>query len=400
MEPVVLARASHIVKLHPAWEDWHLGNIAPAGPELIYSHAVELQDDKGFSYGVMGGTDINDPFAMHSTYQALILPKGGYLSSIKLWVRAQTGNFDVVVQVQAATGAAGSMEPTGPILATSNPILNSALNRVDGSLQEFIFSGANQINLQAGQPYAFIFTYAGAVYPPQGEWIYIGLQWVGSLPNNIGFYQGGWSADNGGTATMYLYTGPPPPPAPPATLLDSWDPSNQNDISSYQIGSGSNSNWPVGVGQAFTASQSGKLSSVKFSLKRYGNPTFDLVAQLYAASGAFPMAGAVGPPLAVSAPINAATISDTAAQGDVAAMYEFLFSGANQFQVVSGTNYVIMVWANAAYSAVDKIGVGVDFDFGGDPNPGHGGNYSGLNVVSGPAIDDLADTIFELYVIP
>lgn len=207
MTPVVHARAAFVTLMHPAWDYVNRDVVgAPAGPALIYSHAVELQDDKGFSYGVMGADGgESDPFAMSSCFQALVLPKGGKLSSVKFWVRAQSGNFDVLVNVYAAAGNAGVMTPTGPILATSETIPNASLDRVDGSLQEFLFTGANQIDLQAGQLFAFVFAHAGASYPPNGEWIYCGIHWVPTLPNNAGFSQNGWNPDEGGTFTLYIY---------------------------------------------------------------------------------------------------------------------------------------------------------------------------------------------------
>jgi hypothetical protein len=212
VELVTHARGGYVSQLAPEW-DWVNRGVdpepeVPAGPVLIYSWPVENQDDKGFSYGIMGADEGEaDGFAMSSSFQALILAQGGKLASLKLWVRAQTGNFDVLVNVYAATGAASAMTPTGPILATSDPILNSALDRVDGSLQEFLFNGANQIDLQAGQPYAFVFTYVGA-FPPTGEWIYFGCNWAATPPNNGGYHQGGWQCDDGCTFTAYLYATP------------------------------------------------------------------------------------------------------------------------------------------------------------------------------------------------
>jgi hypothetical protein len=178
-------------------------------PQLIYSWPVEKQDDAGFSYGVTGSDDGETDFmSMSSAFQALVLTQGGKLSSVKLWVRAQSGNFDVLVNVYAATGAPSAMKPTGAILATSEAIPNASLDRVDGSMQEFVFAGANQIDLQAGQLIALVFTYAGA-YPPTGEYIYFGCNWAETPPNNGGYNQGGsFSVDEGCTFTLYLYATP------------------------------------------------------------------------------------------------------------------------------------------------------------------------------------------------
>jgi hypothetical protein len=177
----------------------------PSAPSLIYSWPVENQDDKGFSYGVMGNDSLT--MAMGGAFQALALQQGGKLSSVKLWVRAQTGNFDCLVNVYAASGAPGLVLPTGPILATSEVIPAAVLSvdRIDGAMQEFVFDGANQIDLVAGQVYAFVFTYAGTVAPPNGEFTYVGLNWVPTLPNNVGYIQNGWNNDDYGTLTFYLY---------------------------------------------------------------------------------------------------------------------------------------------------------------------------------------------------
>lgn len=211
MEPVILARGCAIVKLHPAWEDWHLGNVvppAPPEPELISSHPVELQDDIGNSYGVMGSdSGAGDPFAMAGAFQVVQLTQGGKLSSIKLWLKPKTPRptCDFIVNVYAAAGNAGVMVPTGPILATSDPIHAAALNDA-GQLHEFIFSDANQIALQAGF-YAFVFTFLGT-YPVSGEYCYCGMHWVQTLPVNCGYVQGGWNPDDYGTLTYYLYAIP------------------------------------------------------------------------------------------------------------------------------------------------------------------------------------------------
>lgn len=176
---------------------------APAAPQLIYSWPLENQDDPGQSYGIMGGSSPTDPMAMTSTYQALVLPTGGKLASLQLWVKPRGALCDMVVQLYAATGAASAMQPTGPVLATSDVLPNASLV-AGGSMQEFVFSGAQQYDLQAGQPYAFVFTYVGA-YPAIGEYVYLGMNWQPTPPNNVGFWQNEWNVDDYGTLTFYLY---------------------------------------------------------------------------------------------------------------------------------------------------------------------------------------------------
>lgn len=201
---------------------------------------------------------------------------------------------------------------------------------------------------------------------------------------------------SGAIMRTQIYPWEPADEANIATLADSWSVDNQNDSGSYQIAGGSMADFTTGAGQAFT-SQGGKLASAKFSLRKFGSPTFNLFARLYAATGAFPAAVLTGAPLAQSDSIPAASIAT--ATDLVGVLYEFMFS--DQFEMLAGTKYVIAACGDAsAYDSVNKIGVGVDFDFGGDPNPGHYGNYCGVHVNSGASLDDLADCIFYIYTLP
>ena len=132
--PIDIYKSGWSARLSPLWPwDWDNRDNSPPvppGPHEIYSWPVENQDDKGFSYGVMGGDSPADPFAMISTYQGLVLPQGGKLTSVKLWVRNQSAGagYNVCVQVSAAAGAPGVIKPTGAILATSEVIASATLN--------------------------------------------------------------------------------------------------------------------------------------------------------------------------------------------------------------------------------------------------------------------------------
>jgi hypothetical protein len=152
--------------------------------------------------GHAGGA--TDPMAMTATYQALVFPASGKLYSIALFVNPKGATCDLKVEVYAAAGAPGAMKPTGAILATSDVVPMSSINPL-GGMQEFFFSGANKIDLQAGQLYAFVFTYSGQ-FPGQGQYVYLGMGWIQTLPNNCGFHQNGWQNDDYGTITFYIYT--------------------------------------------------------------------------------------------------------------------------------------------------------------------------------------------------
>lgn len=199
MKDIVLIHGGGLARVATFFEETE----EVGGAQLIYSWPIENQDDE-HSYGIMGQDGgANDPMAMPATFQALQLTQGGKLASIKLFLNVNGGALcDVIVEVRAAAGAAGAMLPTGPALATSDVILNAEI--AQQALNEFVFSGANQIDLQAGQLYAFVFTYSGT-FPVGGQQIYLGMNWVPTLPNNVGFTQGGWQSDDYGTLTLYLY---------------------------------------------------------------------------------------------------------------------------------------------------------------------------------------------------
>ena len=123
-------------------------------------------------------------------------------------------------------------------------------------------------------------------------------------------------------------------------LVDSWAAANQNDIHSYEFGGTTDVFLNRTNGQVFT-SQGGNLGSAKFSLLRVGTPTGSVVASLYAAIGSYPNAKGVDPPLATSDPVDPATISTVG--GDlIPALYQFFFTGANQYAMTNGTKYVIV----------------------------------------------------------
>lgn len=185
----------------------HIGYVQPAGsgpqpPRLIASWPIENQDDD-HSYGIMGrASGPSDPMAMGGAFQTVHMAEDAKLASIKLFVNLVGALCDFKVEVYAAGGVVGAILPTGPVLATSDVIPNAAI--LQQQMNEFVFSGANQIDLQAGQVYAFFFTYNGA-FPSDSENVYVGMNWVAAPPDNCGYEQTGWNQDSEGVVTYYLY---------------------------------------------------------------------------------------------------------------------------------------------------------------------------------------------------
>jgi hypothetical protein len=87
------------------------------------------------------------------------------------------------------------------------------------------------------------------------------------------------------------------------------------------------------IAQTFRANNTGKLLKGSFGLKRTGTRSATLYLQLYAAAGNIP----TGSVLATSDSINWNDVPTSAA------LVDFTFTGAQQYQVVLGSDYAIVV---------------------------------------------------------
>lgn len=120
-----------------------------------------------------------------------------------------------------------------------------------------------------------------------------------------------------------------------------------------------------GIGQSFTASFSGNLTSVDFCGAKFGSPTGNVTAELYTHSGTYGTSSVgTGAALATSDTIDVSTLSTSAST------ITFTFSGGNQYALVSGTRYVI-----AFRYTGGALGTSVKIQFD-SSSPGHGGNGS------------------------
>lgn len=163
-----------------------------------------------------------------------------------------------------------------------------------------------------------------------------------------------------------------------ATLFDSYSESNVDSY--YNIHSANNN----AIGQAFNAGASKKLGSCKFFLKKTGSPD-NVTAKIYAVTGTFgSTAKPTGEALATS-DVRAGTGLTTGGQ-----LEEFVFSGANQIDLTSGTKYVI-VCEHTGGNSSNFISIGVDVS-----DSSHGGNLS-YYYASSPWTAYTNDAAFYVY---
>jgi len=152
-----------------------------------------------------------------------------------------------------------------------------------------------------------------------------------------------------------------------ATIVDSYSESNADvyvDITDeHPSDSGSESAWS----QSFTGDGQ-KIYSAKFYCRKQGSPTGTTHAVLCAHSGTFGSSSVAGSELARSDAINSADIPGTIG------LVEWLFTGADQVTMTSGTKYVIYCEGPQEANSVDAsnyIRFGVD-----GSTPAHNGNLA------------------------
>lgn len=130
----------------------------------------------------------------------------------------------------------------------------------------------------------------------------------------------------------------------------------------------------------------GKLTSVKFYCAKFGSPTGNAVAKLYAHSGTFGTNGVpTGAALATSGNVDVSTFPTQPTH----TLFEFTFTGANQYALVAGTKYFITIEYSGG-DASNQVYVGVD-----DSASTHEGNGAYLIGTTWTTISQ--DTIFYVY---
>ena len=123
----------------------------------------------------------------------------------------------------------------------------------------------------------------------------------------------------------------------------------------------------IKAAQSFTG-KSAKLKNCKWYAKKYGNPTGDIIAKLYAHSGTYGVSSIpTGEPLATSNPIDITTLTE------FFKLITFSFEGAEQYELVEGTYYCISIEYSGGDSSNHlKLGRSIS-------SPTHSGNRAFYN---------------------
>jgi hypothetical protein len=110
------------------------------------------------------------------------------------------------------------------------------------------------------------------------------------------------------------------------------------------------------AGQSFTSTGTVKLTSMKLYLKKTGAPTGTATVQLFAHSGTYGTSSVpTGAALATSDAFTVSTLTTDYA------LVTFTFTGANQYNLVQGTNYCIaLVGDGCAVDTSNDVQVGTD----------------------------------------
>ncbi len=160
-------------------------------------------------------------------------------------------------------------------------------------------------------------------------------------------------------------------------LIDSYSESNQSDDFSLYAGGGAQ-----GLGHSFIATAN-NLARIVLYLKKVGSPTGNAVAKLYAHSGTYGTSSVPGALLATSDNFDVSTlITSWRLEG-------FTFSGAEQYALVIGTEYVLTIEYSGGNSS-NKVVMGFD-----SSSPTHGGNF--MYNISSWIAQSTRDACFYVY---
>jgi hypothetical protein len=167
--------------------------------------------------------------------------------------------------------------------------------------------------------------------------------------------------------------------SPLLSIVDSYSESNYDGGLPLFVGN------YLGAGQSFTG-DGNIINSCKFYLSKYGSPTGNAVAKIYAHSGTFGVNGIpTGAALATSDNFDVSTLA-TSLQ-----LIAFTFSGANKITLTNGTKYVVSI----EYGGGDMdnlIYLGID-----NSSPTHSGNIIIIFSAGSYSSQSTKDSCFYVY---
>lgn len=135
---------------------------------------------------------------------------GGVISEVLLFLsKSGTISGNCQVEIFDISGTFGSSSvPTGPALATSDPVdVSTVPSFSTHSLISFKFSGANKIKLVDGAKYAIVVSFTGG---DSSNYLYPGVDATSPThPGNLAVYTGSWTALSGSDMCFYIYADTP-----------------------------------------------------------------------------------------------------------------------------------------------------------------------------------------------
>ena len=257
-----------------------------------------------------------------------------------------TGN--VVARLYEVTGTAGiTAVPIGIALSTSG---NLDVSTLTTSYQLITFTFTNEY-LISGTNYAVVLEYSGG---DASNYLIVGYDDTGTGTGNAVRYDGTWAYYSTNTAATSAGTGADSSEvgtvawSNPGNITSSDNsyatanlvaPSTVDSYNTVNSESSLSTGFEsYGFGQSFTCDSSAVLVSCRFYLKKAGSPTYSAKAVLYAHSGTYGTSGIpTGAALATSDIFDVATLTTNYQ------LITFNFSGINQYQMIAGTHYVIMI---------------------------------------------------------
>ena len=166
-----------------------------------------------------------------------------------------------------------------------------------------------------------------------------------------------------------------------SAIIDSYSESNSNI--GQIIGDGSNFGHYYYAGQSITGNGD-SLEKSTFYLEKYGSPTGNAYAKIYAHSGTFGTSSLpTGSPLATSDPFDVSTLTG----GSV--LRDLTFSGVNQIVLENNTHYIVVFGGLTGADLNNYVYIAYD-----NSSPTHNGNMCSL---SGSWSYTASDLIFYVY---
>ena len=298
----------------------------------------------------------------------------GFIDSCKFGLSegagSPTGNAYAKIYEYSGTWGTDAI-PTGDPVAVSDAFDVTTISGASQTLYTFSFTGENRAFLTGGKGYIVAFEYGDG---DSSNYLHIYVKGYSLTdPGNASWKdtKNNWRPYDYNDLNYEVYQ-----TQNSAVVVDSYSESNQDNINYL------NNNY-TGQAQSFTPSSTETIISCKWYLKKAGSPTGNAVAKIYGVSAGHSPTGSA---LATSDNFDVSTLTTTLQ------LITFTFSGDEQIELSSGTEYAVAV-EYAGGDGTNYVNCGID-----NSSPTHSGIHSTLEVSTGN-YRNLAsyDNIFYVY---